>query len=132
MAKLTSHYIDSTVVKVLMAQKVNRTKELQEHDKIVSSMTTRRLTRKNVLNAHDRADDSCMPQITVIIMDLKTRKVDYSKHFSKLDIYNAVWPREEEEGDDEAYKRAKVLNMAAVRSNRVQCKVVLAGNVSVE
>ena len=72
---------------VLMAQKVNRNKELHVPDKIVSSMTTRRLTRKNLLNTNDKADDSCMPQITVIIMDLQTKEVDYWKHFSKLEIY---------------------------------------------
>ena len=75
-----------------------------------------------------------MPEVCAIIMDLKTKRMIHSRKFTKLDIFNAVFPRpnnlkggpvdtprggKEELTADEKWEKEKIDSLLALRSHKI-------------
>ena len=113
---------------VLMAQNVVR-----EDSKMTFKQTMRlHRQKKQRSDAAEREDDH-MPEIGVIVMDLESKKVHFAQKYDKDKITEVVWPYTcTNQGEKENYEENKKhheseqrKNLSAMKSNKVQCKVVL-------
>ena len=74
-----------------------------------------------------------MPEIGVVVMDLKSKKVHFAQKYDKNKITEVVWPdtctnkgeKVDHTEDKKHHASEQRKNLSAMKSNKVQCKFVL-------